>query len=352
MVWFQRWFEKISAAVRSESHAVQEAVKQQVDSIRVDREAAKHKENEAAGIIAGAINDASKATSSYEKPQRNKEFWLQVGIAVLTLLTAVGALAAAFANFGALTEIKHQTRISCLNTQAAQETIEQIERSALDSHAVAVATVQQEVIGIETQRAVMRFSTRLPEAGEILTSRDRGTFLGIPYSIKNEGKSTAVNYRLTFRAVLLHEGDKLVISYPANLILTMKGTFAAGVEDPEPQRIGSQFRPLVKMVPVEDIEGKLVSYNSKAADDFRTGHAEVMVFGNMQYRDNWGKYSASFCDPQSVVPAGAGKGAPTPEEIKCINYNHEENELLVKPTPLDSLPAKTFDPPPINCPTE
>lgn len=123
-MWVPRWFKWLNDSLHTESGVIQDALKEQSDAISVDRESAKHEQNEAARIIAGAINNASSAAASYEQPQRNKEYGLQVAIVVLTFLTAIGAIGAAVASWRTLTEIKKSTDAATDAASAAKDTFE------------------------------------------------------------------------------------------------------------------------------------------------------------------------------------------------------------------------------------
>ena len=112
MYWFQRWFEKIAAALRSESGTIQETVKSQGDAIRIVLESAKRDQNEAAGIIASAIKSVGTDVPLFEKTQSEKEYGLQKRLYWATL--GAGVAAAIYAGLAYLTlhEIQKQTSIS------------------------------------------------------------------------------------------------------------------------------------------------------------------------------------------------------------------------------------------------
>lgn len=139
MYWIHRWFEKIANALHSESSVIQEEVKEQGNAIRIDLEATKHDQDNAARIIAGAIDKASSAASSYEYPQRDKEHRLQIAIVILTFITALGALAAAAASWVTWREVKRSSDAAKISAEAARDTFE----ATYERNGIADRTVQQ-----------------------------------------------------------------------------------------------------------------------------------------------------------------------------------------------------------------
>jgi hypothetical protein len=129
MIWFRRWFEKITEAIRVESKATQNVVNQQIDSIRKDREAAEHSQHEAAGVIARAINTASDSASSYEKPQRDKEYRLQFFLIILTFIAAGGAVAAAFFSWRTLGPVKTSADAADTSAKTAKDALTKGQRA-------------------------------------------------------------------------------------------------------------------------------------------------------------------------------------------------------------------------------
>lgn len=99
MYWFQRWFEKVTEAVRSESSTIQNAIHQQKESIAKDIETRNEKQAEIGTIIARAIYTASDTVPDYEKTQRQKEHSLQWGMFGVTLFAAFAAAGAAWGAF-------------------------------------------------------------------------------------------------------------------------------------------------------------------------------------------------------------------------------------------------------------
>jgi len=63
-----------------------------------------------------------------------------------------------------------------------------------------------------------------------------------------------------------------------------------------------------------------------------------MVFGKLSYGDYWGQYIMTFCNPMVVIRAGATIGKPTPNDIKCYEYAHNESEYTHRPE-IKPLPA-------------
>lgn len=123
-MWVPRWIKKILEALSTESSTIQEAIKKQEDAIRVYSESSKDEQNEAARIIAGAINNASNASSSYERPQRNKEYGLQKALVILTALAAGGAVTAAIGSLFTLPQVKRSADAA---KRAAETSASQLE---------------------------------------------------------------------------------------------------------------------------------------------------------------------------------------------------------------------------------
>lgn len=86
--------------------AINDAIREQNNPVRVDSESYKRDRDEAAKVIAQAINAASDSAGSYERPQRDREYRLQRFTVILTFFAAVGAIAAAFANLWVIPQIK------------------------------------------------------------------------------------------------------------------------------------------------------------------------------------------------------------------------------------------------------
>jgi hypothetical protein len=128
-MWVPRWFKWLNDSLHTDFGAIQDALKQQSNAIRVNRESAKNEQNEAARIIAGAINNASNATSGYEQPQRKKEFWLQVALVALTFVAAAGAVAAAMGSWRALPEVKKSADAAQSAATTASQTLCETRRS-------------------------------------------------------------------------------------------------------------------------------------------------------------------------------------------------------------------------------
>jgi hypothetical protein len=98
-MWVPRWYKWLNESLRSESTTVHKAIEEQAQAIRVEAESRKAQQQECAGIIAGAIDEAAKEQASYEQPQRDKEYRVQFALMVFTIVAAGGAVAAAFGSW-------------------------------------------------------------------------------------------------------------------------------------------------------------------------------------------------------------------------------------------------------------
>jgi hypothetical protein len=105
-MWVPRWLRKLHEALRSESSAIQDALKQQANAISVNSKSCKDEQREFAGIVARAIDKAASEVSGSEQAQRDKEYRLQIALVLLTFLAAGGAIAAAIGSWFALPQVK------------------------------------------------------------------------------------------------------------------------------------------------------------------------------------------------------------------------------------------------------
>ncbi|MGA8088125.1 MAG: hypothetical protein WCA10_12520 [Terracidiphilus sp.] len=219
---------------------------------------------------------------------------------------------------------------------------------------IAVSAIQQVAAQIEAERARLWFDARPPEQGKFLVKDPNDPVsiarFGVPYVVKNIGKTTAVKYDVHFAAILLQHRstDKFVIRYsPEQRIKQrMYGSIAAGEQFPQKEEGG--LRPLTYFIPVQDINGNPIPYPSEAAQSYYDTQSEIMVFGEMTYRDYWGRYKLSFCAPFLLVNVGSTTGKTTQQEITCAKYNQAESEYLNRPEikPLPKPPTVS----PIECP--
>jgi hypothetical protein len=227
-------------------------------------------------------------------------------------------------------EMQWQTYDACLNAQAAQDTFIQVQGSSKDSHTATAAAVQQVAAEIESERAFLNVETRPPASGEYTrTTAISIPTLGIPIKVENGGKSEA-HFTLSLRGILLEKGDKFEISKSPERVL--RAEILAGGRIPENTEPGASYAHMTLMVPVEDVNGETVPYKSPASNDFLNGIAEVMVYGKLDYTDNWGHYTKSLCYMVYTVKAGASRAPSTPDEIKCGEYNREQKQYINEPS--------------------
>lgn len=123
-MWLPRRVETFLDRVELCLGAIENALKQKINAVPVDDKATHDKQREAAGMIAAAIETTANAQSSYEQPQRHKEYRVQVFIVILTFLTAAGALAAAFASWRTLPAIKKSADAAYTAAQATQDQVD------------------------------------------------------------------------------------------------------------------------------------------------------------------------------------------------------------------------------------
>jgi hypothetical protein len=253
-------------------------------------------------------------------------------------------------------EMQHQTQAAkwaeyyaCLNTQATQNTFLQVQSSAIDSHITAAASAQQAAVQIESERALVQVPVRAPESGEYLAgtpTNNNIAQLGVPFLIRNSGKSSA-NFAASIKAVLLEISDKFVIKDTS--VPTMQGSVSAGAQIPGKRDPESEHKAVILLAPVEDINGKPVPYQSKLAEDFFKGNVEVLAYGSLKYTDSWGRYEAKFCYPVWFLVVGTGRPPSTPNELKCTNYNNQKDKYISRPSASKLTPLETGRLEPIKC---
>ncbi len=222
---------------------------------------------------------------------------------------------------------RQSTYMACLNAQAAQRTLIEVQRNAKDSHAGTAAVIEQASAGIESDEAFILPRFRMPQQEDEITMQ-----LQIPYSYKNYGKMTAVNFGLWGRAVLLGKGDTIPLSDKILDPLIAVSKIRPGDEFPQkPEE--PQYKPFTITLLVHDINGEVVSILSPAAQDFMYLHkfAIVIVFGKMQYTDLSGLHKNRFCVPLFLMNAGTTHQT-TEIERSCAKYNRQEDTYSALPT--------------------
>lgn len=120
-MWLPRRVEILIEKIESSLGEIEYALKEKINAVPVDDKATHDKHREAAGVVATAIETTANAQSSYEQPQRDKEYRVQVFIVILTFLAAAGAIAAAFASWLTLPSIKKSADAAYTAAQATQD---------------------------------------------------------------------------------------------------------------------------------------------------------------------------------------------------------------------------------------
>lgn len=237
-------------------------------------------------------------------------------------------------------EIQQQTKaakrsayMACLSAQAAQITLFQVQESAADSRAATIAAIQQAEVGIEAERANITAQPRMPNISEIPDK------LEVPISLKNDGKSAAVNFELRLRAVLLKPDDLLRIDHPK--IALHIPHIGAGKGYPAPNEPeNSQYLPTALKLIVYDRNGQIIPTSSQGAADLFDGRQAVFIFGDFQYSDRFGLHKVKFCRPMYLAKSGIRNAASHENEKSCGTYNYQEDSYSGMPkfgsTPLAS----------------
>jgi hypothetical protein len=284
-------------------------------------------------------------------PEQDKGYRLQGKTFWLTLGTLLAACTAAFFTFRqwqtmnrTYGEIQRQTYMACLNVQAAQAMFIQAQNSAGDSHAMAVSAVQQSAAEINTTKALISFTPRFPRQGEFFESK-----LGIPYSVKNDGKSAAIDLEVRSAAVLLQQGEVFRPSTDQLKLIGQAKYFPSGGESPEKPSQETPYRPSTLSIKVLDLKGQAVPAPSQVANKFMEpgGTATVFVYAHISYSDFSGIHKERFCQPLALMKTGTTHQR-TPSELICAQYNQIEDQYSSKPT--ISVPAKVAPLPPVKCP--
>jgi hypothetical protein len=176
-MWIPRWFKWLSDSLRSETGAIQQAIKQQEIAISVNSKSANDERREAARMIASAIDKAASSASSSEHAQRDKEYRLQRALVVLTFIAAGGAVAAAIGSWLALPQVKKSADAATSAADTAQNTLSQsIDAFRIDERAwVEIEPIKPTLLDIS------------PTFGATYTC---------DLYLKNEGKTAASNIRI------------------------------------------------------------------------------------------------------------------------------------------------------------
>jgi hypothetical protein len=287
-------FKRLSELLRSsfeslhrELSDVKDAAKQQERTMLEGIQACEEKERKQRVTVARAIVRASSTVPGYEQTQREKEHSLQWKMFWVTLFAALAAAAAASGAFyyasiankqlvkmnDTYKEMRWQTYYTCLNTQATQNALLQVQKSAGDSHAASAAAVTQAVAGIQAERSIITFTPNIPKREEEGGNAD--TFF-VNWKMKNVGKSAIFKYNISAKAVLLKEGENFTIFPKSPQIIDGKN-FGAGVEYPDPS-IEHVATPYIN---VEDVDGRAVRVDSPEYSALMNGGPEMVMGGSI-----------------------------------------------------------------------
>lgn len=361
---FKGLFELLRSAfepLQSDLNKIKEATEKQEAATTNASQTAEEQMGKIPGIITPVIEASHldlvthiNSQQQKNKAQRRLEYIFQRKMLRVSLATAAfTGLAFAAAGIYAciandqLDKMKWQTFYNCLNTQATQQTLLQVVRSAGDAHAAAAATVEQANAEIQSQRAHITFMPRFPTENEVAIMNGK---LQIPYAVRNDGKSALLSMKFDLKATFVRGNDVFRIKEDGEYPEFAK-YLPAGAEAPDvPPH--STSRPLTIFVGVKDIKGKDVILASPEAQDFlHDGPERVMVFGHVKYIDLFGVQDSRFCYPIFEVRAGTRFEFTKNEkenDTYCGNYNEDApSAAMVKVDVL--LPIDTSKIQPIVC---
>jgi hypothetical protein len=356
-----RWLRDfLNASFGTLSREVDEATKKQENTVTEAAKTANEERNKIPGVIAriaAAIEATNADIEGYNKPQRKKEYRLQRWALLPAWITAV-ATTSAFIAAGIYAcianrqlnkmddtykEIRWQTYYSCLNAQAAQSALAQLQINAADTYSATAATIQQAAAGVESQRSYISFDFRFPTENEVFNNQ-----LDIPFSLKNGGKSSTGDLDGWFTAVLLKNDESLTFTQKLNRVTTPNFRIDAGQEIPgkrDPQV--PQFYPPTPYIVVYDSSGRTIPGTSQAASNFlhATSSDTVFVYGHFQYSDFAGVHRIRFCHPVYATQANASHHTTAQEEV-CEKRSKEDDSYsgmpkMISPSPPTAKETET-----------
>jgi len=359
----------LAEMLRTGLSAIKEAIQNQERACRDGQKSTETQWSKVPGIITSAIrptqNEISHAQARDDQSYRQQERAIQIQRRLVVATWCAFGAAFLYAGIAAVQgyliwrtykEIQAQTKaaqwsqyMACLNARVAQAMFIQAQNSAGDSHVMAESAVQQAASQIASERAMINLIPRIPAIpGEAI-----GTQLQIPYSIKNDGKSPAVDVDLWFKAMLLEKNqvlskDALRVSKADKESVHQTGKYvSAGNDYPGKVPEGEQRRPSTPLINVSDAKGNPVLLSSHEAADFlNNGAAQVFVSGESSYKDFAGTHRQKFCIRLGTVPSGT-MSIPNPNEGTCYSYNKSNDEYPNKPQ--INIPAKITPPVQIEC---
>jgi hypothetical protein len=354
-MWIPRWIRQL----RQDASSTQKALQQQERSIADATQAWEEKQTEIGSTIAAAINTAADTIANSQNSQGDKESSVQWGLFWVTLAGALFAAAAAsgawyYAHIAAgqlktmndtYTQIQKQTKAAEWSAYAACVNAQSVQEGLADTHAIAETSVEQSTLAIETERAIMSVTARVPRDDEIRTS----TYLLIPYSISNAGKSAASKVVMRFRFLVVDDSETLRISEAPtkNDVVVTIPRFDGGYEYPGiPQ---PPLKQATLTVEAEDMADQtIISSSVRARALVDKGTATLFTVGHMKYDDFAGTHSSRFCYSAWVLPQEHLRNAASSNETRCSEYNetHDEYNLRPKIHPLPPATPMPCDKPP------
>jgi hypothetical protein len=239
-----------------------------------------------------------------------------------------------------LDQMRRATYVSCVNAQAAQQELLQIQRSAGDSHAATLAVAKQTEADIEAAKAILSINPKMPSPQDDLSIGN----IAVHYSLRNDGKSSANSAELKVKAVLLSDKEPLHIS--TDKFDRSWGIFFGPGDEYPPKPTTPEEKTAPVFTVVLDSAGKAVDRNSPEAKGFfsGTGNEEVFFYGNLDFADFAGRHKWRFCLPVYKIDPEIRRNA-TKNETECGKYNRVDDRYTAMPT-VGSTPEtiKTTDP--------
>lgn len=327
MYWFQRWFERITDAVRAESGAIQNSVKEQIGSISEDREAEKHDRAEAAKIIARAIQNASDSPSDYEKTQRNKEYGLQQGVLFLTVITAIGAIVASIVSIITLGQVKKSTDATktaayaaCKSAEISRQALIETQNGGADTHAAALASVIQAQALRQGQMPLV-----LPESGTTAQINWGRGVIDLPFTFSNKGKTRASAVSAESYAVLIPEHADANFAYGKDVSIFAEPFMEPGEIATLPSFAGQN--PGQPALIVHQQDGTIYHPTRESIEILRKEKWRIVSYSRIRFADYGGiVHRVYFCQENSVAPVEIGPGKVIGISNRCANYNRQTED--------------------------
>jgi hypothetical protein len=250
---------------------------------------------------------------------------------LLTWCTGLAFIAAAiYAGIAIkqLTQMKLATQASrkaayaaCVNAQIAKETLRQIQLSNIDTHQAAMSSANQAATAIESEAGhlfILRTPTITPEPGKAI---------GLPLTIKNSGRSPAVDVRMRVESAFLKMGTEPDFQFAVKP-LNHEETGYILPDDP----------PTTITFKVYE-DGKQVAWDVPRIEALKAGAIYLSNYGRITYKDSFGRpHWFQFCvhiDRNNESEQGNFK--------KCAAYNRLDTTSLEAPLPGNSQSDSTLE---------